>query len=903
MNPQRTLWGEWEPYCGIWPKWGLSLRGEVYELPTWALPTDAREFSCWPTAVATDGASSARHSTSTGNMHPGTSLTDATAQWRSPAAQEPGISPGRLTGGLGHRMYDAESGRLAQYGLTQQAAIWQRKDGQWPTARAEDSESTGAHRGVNDTLTSATAMWPTPEAASGGRQSGSFAQKSWTDKDGMPIHLSLAQVAQSLWPTPRVKEDGSTPEAAKARQEKSDALSTTGGPHHKPSGLTQAVGMWPTPDASTRDNANLRTPAPGRHIPDVAAGDRHGVSLHHAVEFWPTPQARDEKNPDQPESGNYKRKQDAGYTIDLGSFAPQWRTPNTRDHHAGGPRLEAQESGRRQLTTADQAIQWSASENTSAAGAEEALTPTKTSEDSYPLFPALGAETLAAEASPMTANTAAPEIPANQTDPETTGLWPTPQTTDANGARQIDPVTGRRSFTGPGSWGMLLNDAAEHWPTPRTSDQQSGRGSVGNAGTAFSRTSKTTGERFGANLSDVSEQWPTPSAWQQEESPETFNARKERLKEKGYNGNGMGVPLDQMAAQWPTPMERDDWMTNHPRRDGRQNQLPNIAASFRDSMDEWPTPNVPNGGRTMSAEDVASKGATTRGKRQVGLENASLFWNTPSCNDFKDDGEAVRKRYGTDEMMTTDQRLRNQVEFWPTPMMDSPNSARGSGQDPEKRKAAGHTVGLNDMASFWPTTQARDWKSEEGDRESALNRMPRHAPSLSAMVQHCWPTPGADEGGGGKSLDPESGGPSFATVTTQWGTPRVGMERLDDVTYDRGRHNIEEQAGVFRCSRPDPALRFGLTFSERVRILLQLCRQLKLRLPSPYRKGRSIFRRKLNPDFTDWLMGLPPGYTSAGFDSSAMETWLCRSRRQCALLSSPGGSAYDEMPQRPPRAG
>ena len=44
----------------------------------------------------------------------------------------------------------------------------------WPTARAEDSESTGAHRGVPDTLTSAARLtgWATPQVADGRGRTG-----------------------------------------------------------------------------------------------------------------------------------------------------------------------------------------------------------------------------------------------------------------------------------------------------------------------------------------------------------------------------------------------------------------------------------------------------------------------------------------------------------------------------------------------------------------------------------------------------------------------------------------------------------------------------------------------------------------------------------------------------------
>jgi hypothetical protein len=146
-----------------------------------------------------------------------------------------------------------------------------------------------------------------------------------------------------------------------------------------------------------------------------------------------------------------------------------------------------------------------------------------------------------------------------------------------------------------------------------------------------------------------------------------------------------------------------------------------------------------------------------------------------------------------------------------------------------------------------------------------------------------------------------------------WGTPRVGMERLQEVYYDRGKHNVEEQAGAFMENRmwptatastggstftdgqgnalktateiyfspPDHPIPDGLSFYGRVRILLPLCRRLRCSLPSPYNKVRSMFRRKLNPNFVDWLMGQPVGWSSAGLVFSSEETasYLCNARR------------------------
>ena len=44
--------------------------------------------SLYPTPVVTDGADAARHTTTTGVMHPGTTLTDATRQWATPTLED-----------------------------------------------------------------------------------------------------------------------------------------------------------------------------------------------------------------------------------------------------------------------------------------------------------------------------------------------------------------------------------------------------------------------------------------------------------------------------------------------------------------------------------------------------------------------------------------------------------------------------------------------------------------------------------------------------------------------------------------------------------------------------------------------------------------------------------------------
>ena len=58
----------------------------------------------------------------------------------------------------------------------------------------------------------------------------------------------------------------------------------------------------------------------------------------------------------------------------------------------------------------------------------------------------------------------------------------------------------------------------------------------------------------------------------------------------------------------------------------------------------WPTPNVPNGGRTMTPADIQAKGKTAKGKRQVGLENLAKLFPTPDAHCWKGGADNQRAR-------------------------------------------------------------------------------------------------------------------------------------------------------------------------------------------------------------------------------------------------------------------
>jgi hypothetical protein len=101
------------------------------------------------------------------------------------------------------------------------------------------------------------------------------------------------------------------------------------------------------------------------------------------------------------------------------------------------------------------------------------------------------------------------------------------------------------------------------------------------------------------------------------------------------------------------------WATPDCNTSTRSNGM--MGPNIREQASQWMTPNVPNGGRSVSAELVASKGMTAEGeKRTVGLESQIRHWATPNAHDGR--------RPGADLNSTQGMNLSRDAAMWPTPM-------------------------------------------------------------------------------------------------------------------------------------------------------------------------------------------------------------------------------------------
>ena len=201
----------------------------------------------WPTPrTPTGGAESGERKQALGRTESGGGDLQAVAlaSWRSPAAQESGITVDRLVNRdgspwtPGNRSYDRETGRLCEHGLTQEVLA------SWPTPTVES--------GDQDTLN------PTPGQTGGTTLGGAAKLASWPTPKQRDHHTEgQGQYSQSLaraigtlasWPTPNAQESGTTPENWEFRSQKKRASNPNLGDLHKQLSTVAQLASWAMPD-------------------------------------------------------------------------------------------------------------------------------------------------------------------------------------------------------------------------------------------------------------------------------------------------------------------------------------------------------------------------------------------------------------------------------------------------------------------------------------------------------------------------------------------------------------------------------------------------------------------------------------------------------------------------------
>jgi len=422
----------------------------------------------------------------------------------------------------------------------------------------------------------------------------------------------------------------------------------------------------------------------------------------------------------------------------------------------------------------------------------------------------------------------------------TSDLWPTPRTITGGGESAERKQELGREDAGGGD----LQAAAESWPSPRAEDSES------------------CGNHPGAqdSLSGATKTWPTPTT-----APEADN--------RGSNAVNVPASLGAAADEWQTP-GTDSFRS----RGGERKEEQGLDQQAR----TWPTPNVPNGGRTMSEETVLAKGATAQGKRQVDLGAMAQHWPTPNAS-LMNDGESPENFQKRADRLEEKHGNTNGAGIplpvaaasWPTPRADSKGGSRTPNGDPEKDGRILDQEALRYQLPLPGETSNAYWeRMTKYEKEHGID------PTAGAPA---WPTPTAmDSEDAGNRPGREGTGDGLVKATQDWPTPNSRDHKGSDLSSRNGGASLSHFAETGERTHG------SLPSSPQVPVISVHGGELSPTDPS------TASRRRLNPAFVCWLMGWPWWWTNPGEISSARqatELYLSRLRTLLRfLLGEPGSS-------------
>lgn len=122
--------------------------------------------------------------------------------------------------------------------------------------------------------------------------------------------------------------------------------------------------------------------------------------------------------------------------------------------------------------------------------------------------------------------------------------------------------------------------------------------------------------------------WATPNARDTHNPSEPDSDRTKRRLAQGWT-----IDLNEQAAWFNVADAQGSVGGGQSKRMTEGGGLRKLEDQIEGEL--WMTPNVPNGGRVLSEEDVLAKGSTANGKRQVGLEMQTRFFPTPAARDYR----------------------------------------------------------------------------------------------------------------------------------------------------------------------------------------------------------------------------------------------------------------------------
>jgi hypothetical protein len=247
----------------------------------------------------------------------------------------------------------------------------------------------------------------------------------------------------------------------------------------------------------------------------------------------------------------------------------------------------------------------------------------------------------------------------------------------------MEPLPEKFSGTWP-AWGLLRRGVffrlppsealrsgsdCSSWPTIRSEE----------AGEYQNQRDGTTQPTLTGVAQQTVSQWPTPNAQVSNdgETPETWQARADKIKEQGINGNGAGTPLAIAAQQWNSPAAGGGVSVS---RGGDRIDEP-LLAKQAEMTAQWATPQAHDS--QGGSPDRIKRHGTKHGDRN--LADDVTMWATPSaasdangCSSPEKTAERHAKMPGHKPSI-----LREQVELSPIGPQAQPTEPNGSESSPQ----------------------------------------------------------------------------------------------------------------------------------------------------------------------------------------------------------------------------
>jgi hypothetical protein len=252
-----------------------------------------------------------------------------------------------------------------------------------------------------------------------------------------------------------------------------------------------------------------------------------------------------------------------------------------------------------------------------------------------------------------------------------------------------------------------------------------------------------------------------------------------------------------------------------------------------DAVRAWPTP-LGAEGRRGAFLDPESR--TQGGKRGAQLTDMTVNWPTPAARDYKDSEGMARTAIDKDgSIRSREDQLARVALFWATPRTEDGESC---GNHPNANDSLTGQTRL-----WWPTPTAEPYGSSQNGINGiggAHERPSANTPSLDRMSRSFPLFPVTSTAGAASSAS----GPTWhrRSADTSWATPRAHCHIQNEKNYAP-----PSQGG--RSSKPGLADQAGAS-------------------------GKA----KLNPQFVEYLMGLPLGWTDSGPVAIQSSRWRSRMR-------------------------